>query len=116
MNRPFLKRAESLEFCRSTLMRLPPIRASVACMATAICLVPLPCAQTQGSRTRIWPVFGANPSNFTYLCWVLPNYYPISFLDEYSRYIMDQELLWSTDGHTVSVAAEAALETLPRDE
>ena len=44
------------------------------------------------------------------------NYYLISFLDEYSRYIVHHELLRSMDGHTVSLAAQAALETLPRDE
>ena len=43
------------------------------------------------------------------------NYYLISFLDEYSRYIVHHELLASMDGHTVSLAAQAALETLPRD-
>lgn len=43
------------------------------------------------------------------------NYYLISFLDEYSRYIVHHELLRSMDGHTVSLAAQAALETLPRD-
>jgi transposase InsO family protein len=43
------------------------------------------------------------------------NYYLISFLDEYSRYIVYHELLASMDGHTVSLAAQAALETLPRD-
>ena len=44
------------------------------------------------------------------------HYYLISFLDEYSRYVVHHELLWSMDGHSVSVAAQAALETLPRDE
>ena len=44
------------------------------------------------------------------------NYYLVSFLDEYSRYIVHHELLVSMDGHSVSVAAQAALETLPRDE
>jgi len=44
------------------------------------------------------------------------NYYLISFLDEHSRYIVHHELLRSMDGHTVSVAAQAALETLPKDE
>lgn len=44
------------------------------------------------------------------------NYYLISFLDEYSRYVVYHELLRSMDGHTVSLAAQAALETLPRDE
>jgi len=43
------------------------------------------------------------------------NYYLISFLDEYSRYIVHHELLASMDGHTVSLAAQAALESLPRD-
>jgi putative transposase len=44
------------------------------------------------------------------------NYYLISFLDEHSRYIVHHELLRTMDGHTVSLAAQAALETLPRDE
>ncbi len=43
------------------------------------------------------------------------NYYLISFLDEYSRYIVHHELLPSMDGHSVSLAAQAALETLPVD-
>lgn len=43
------------------------------------------------------------------------HYYLISFLDEYSRYLVHHELLASMDGHTVSLAAQAALETLPRD-
>jgi transposase InsO family protein len=43
------------------------------------------------------------------------NYYLISFLDEYSRYVVHHELLRSMDGHSVSTAAEAALERLPRD-
>ena len=43
------------------------------------------------------------------------NYYLISFLDEYSRYVVHHELLRSMDGHTVSLAAQTALETLPRD-
>jgi len=43
------------------------------------------------------------------------NYYLISFLDEYSRYIVHHELLQSMDGHSVSLAAQGALETLPRD-
>ena len=44
------------------------------------------------------------------------NYYLISFLDEYSRYIVHHELLASMDGHSVSLAAETALETLARNE
>jgi putative transposase len=48
--------------------------------------------------------------------WVGERYYfLVSFLDEYSRYIVHHELLWGMDGATVSVAAQAALETLPRD-
>ena len=43
------------------------------------------------------------------------NYYLICFLDEYSRYIVYHELLLSMDGKTVSIAAQAALETLPTD-
>ena len=39
-------------------------------------------------------------------------YYFVSFIDEYSRYIVYQELLTGMDGVTVSVAAQAALETL----
>ena len=39
----------------------------------------------------------------------------VCFLDEYSRYIVHHELLWGMDGATVSVAAQAALETLPKD-
>ena len=41
------------------------------------------------------------------------NYYLICFLDEYSRYIVHHELLPRMDGHTVSLAAQAALEKLP---
>jgi transposase InsO family protein len=44
------------------------------------------------------------------------NYYLINFLDEYSRYVVHHELLSSMDGHSVSLAAEAALETLGRNE
>jgi len=44
------------------------------------------------------------------------NYYLITFLDEYSRYIVHHELLASMDGHSVSVAAQAGIETLARNE
>ena len=48
--------------------------------------------------------------------WVGERYYfLVCFLDEYSRYIVHHELLWGMDGPTVSLAAEAALETLPVD-
>jgi len=43
------------------------------------------------------------------------DYFLISFMDEYSRYIVHHELLWGMDGKTVSVEAQAALETLPKD-
>jgi transposase InsO family protein len=41
------------------------------------------------------------------------NYYLLSFLDVYSRYVVYHELLPWMDGLTVSIAAAAALETLP---
>ena len=41
------------------------------------------------------------------------NYYLLSFLDAYSRYVMHHELLTSMDGLSVSIAAAAAIETLP---
>jgi transposase InsO family protein len=43
------------------------------------------------------------------------HYFLVCFLDEYSRYIVHHELLWGMDGPAVSVAAQAALETLPVD-
>lgn len=42
------------------------------------------------------------------------HYFLVCFLDEYSRYIVHHELLWGMDGDSVSVAAQAALETLPK--
>jgi putative transposase len=42
-------------------------------------------------------------------------YYLVAFLDEYSRYLVHWELLPHMDGASVSLAAQAALETLPRD-
>jgi transposase InsO family protein len=41
-------------------------------------------------------------------------YYYVGFIDEYSRYIVHWELLDQMDGPSVSLAAQAALETLPR--
>jgi len=41
-------------------------------------------------------------------------FYLVAFLDEYSRYIVHHELLWSMDGATVSLEAQAALEKLAR--
>jgi len=43
------------------------------------------------------------------------DYFPVAFLDEYSRYIVHHELLRGMDGKTVSVEAQAALETLAKD-
>jgi transposase InsO family protein len=41
------------------------------------------------------------------------NYYLLSFIDEYSRYVVHHELLTMMDGRTVSTEAQAAIETLP---
>ena len=41
-------------------------------------------------------------------------YYFVAFIDEYSRYIVHHELLSNMEGTTVSIAAQAALETLPK--
>jgi putative transposase len=41
-------------------------------------------------------------------------YFVISFLDEYSRYIVHHEVLTGADGIAVSLAAQAAIETLPQ--
>ena len=43
------------------------------------------------------------------------NYYLLSFLDVYSRYVVYHELLASMDGLSVSIAAAEALATLPAD-
>jgi transposase InsO family protein len=41
-------------------------------------------------------------------------YYLVCFLDEYSRYIVHHEVLTSMDGHSVSLAAQAAIDRLPQ--
>src|SRR5262249_32273897 len=41
-------------------------------------------------------------------------YYFVSCLDEYSRYIVHHEVLTGMDGISVSLAAQAAVETLPK--
>jgi transposase InsO family protein len=41
-------------------------------------------------------------------------YYVVSFLDEYSRYIVHHEVLLGMDGNSVSLAALVAIETLPK--
>jgi transposase InsO family protein len=43
------------------------------------------------------------------------NYYLLSFMDVYSRYIVHHELLTWMDGQSVSVEAAAAIATLPAD-
>jgi transposase InsO family protein len=43
------------------------------------------------------------------------NYYLLSFLDVYSRYVVYHELLQSMDGVSVSIGAASALATLPKD-
>lgn len=40
-------------------------------------------------------------------------YYVVTFMDEYSRHIVHQEVLLGMDGISVSLAAQAAIETLP---
>lgn len=39
-------------------------------------------------------------------------YFLLNFIDEYSRYLVHWELLTSMDGHSISLAAQRALETL----
>jgi transposase InsO family protein len=41
-------------------------------------------------------------------------YYLVSFMDEYSRYIVHHEVVPGMDGHTVSLAAQAAIDRLPK--
>jgi putative transposase len=41
-------------------------------------------------------------------------YFVISFMDEYSRYIVHHEVLLGIDGITLSLSAQKAIETLPR--
>jgi transposase InsO family protein len=41
-------------------------------------------------------------------------YFVISFMDEYSRYIVHHEVLLGMDGITLSLSAQKAIETLPR--
>lgn len=41
-------------------------------------------------------------------------YYFVAFIDEYSRYIVYWELLANMDGTSISIAAQAAIETLAR--
>jgi putative transposase len=43
-------------------------------------------------------------------------YMVVTFMDEYSRYVVDFELTSGMDGLTVSAAAQAAIDTLPKGE
>jgi putative transposase len=42
-------------------------------------------------------------------------YFLVNFIDEYSRYLVHWELLTNMEGHSISIAAQRALETLDRD-
>lgn len=43
-------------------------------------------------------------------------YYLLNFIDEYSRYLVHWELLTSMDGHSISIGAQKALESLQMDQ
>ena len=43
-------------------------------------------------------------------------YFVVTFMDEYSRYVVDFELATGMDGLTVGAAAQAAIDTLPQGE
>ena len=66
-------------------------------------------AEKPSRRNEVWA------TDLKYVAVGERNYYLITFIDAYSRYIVHHELLASMDGHTVSVSAQAALETLARD-
>lgn len=53
-------------------------------------------------------------TDIMYLKVAQQTYFFIAFIDEYSRYIVHHELLSGIDGVSLSVAAQRALETLPR--
>ena len=42
-------------------------------------------------------------------------YYLVVFIDEYARYVVHWELLTNMEGRTISIAAERAIETLPKN-
>ncbi|MCA9172196.1 MAG: IS3 family transposase [Planctomycetales bacterium] len=54
-------------------------------------------------------------TDFMYLKIGKEQYFLIAFIDEYSRYLVHWELMSTMDGNRISTAAQAALETLPRD-
>lgn len=55
-------------------------------------------------------------TDFLYLTVGEHQFFLIAFIDEYSRYLVHWELMSRMDGLSISQAAQAALETLPRDE
>jgi putative transposase len=52
-------------------------------------------------------------TDLMYLKIARAQYYLVTFIDEYSRYLVHWELLTSMDGHSISIAAQRAIETLP---
>ena len=55
-------------------------------------------------------------TDFMYLTINNEQYFFTAFIDEYSRYIVHWELMSSMDGRALSIAAQAAMQTLPLDE
>lgn len=51
-------------------------------------------------------------TDLMYLTIADAQYYLVNFIDEYSRYLVHWELLSGMDGHSISIAAQRALETL----
>jgi putative transposase len=73
--------------------------------------------RTKRRRTEEEKVQRPNERWATDLMYLLVNgrrYFYIGFIDEYSRYLVHQELLRSMDGQAVSLAAATALATLPK--
>lgn len=68
--------------------------------------------QEQEKATRPDQIWG---TDFMYLTIGEEQYFFTAFIDEYSRYIVHWELMSSMDGRALSIAAQAALQTLPRD-
>lgn len=54
-------------------------------------------------------------TDFMYVTIDQEQYFFIAFIDEYSRYIVHWELMSNMDGRSLSIAAQAALQTLPLD-
>jgi transposase InsO family protein len=54
-------------------------------------------------------------TDFMYLTINEEQYFFAAFIDEYSRYIVHWELMSNMDGRSLSIAAQAALQTLPLD-